>query len=87
MRELLQKNRDALTVAALAFIPVLIGMIIGFYLCLQTPKEQLTGDVNLPEVAIIDAFLYGARGYVVGMIFVVLYAIPRIISHLRAANK
>jgi len=56
-------------------LATLIGSAVGYRLGMQTPQEQLRGDLKIQEVADVKAVIYGIGGMFLGIIVSSIYVV------------
>ena len=84
-----KKNFFLVVCALLIFVllTVIIGMIIGYQLGMQTPIEKLGPSVSIQEVANINAIIYGIRAVLLDIIGSIVYASFAFVKKLKNKNK
>jgi len=65
-----KKDKFSIADALFSFfiLTTIIGMLIGYQWGMQTPQEQLRGDLKIGEVAFILSVLFGIGGSLVGIV-------------------
>ena len=84
-----KKNFFLVVCALLIFVllTVIIGMIIGYQLGTQTPREQLGGSVSTQEAAKINAIIYGIGAALLDIIGSITYVSFALVKKLKNKIK